>query len=1397
MTQVLLIPEGEADALRDQLLDLNTTLAEAIPGTETARDPAEISDSATGQSAQTGAANLFDTLASQADLVAPAAIALDSADIAKVDNQRIETGEALGAPAADAPAAPGAAASMSTLANYLVNGFWSDFSGASARSFNMGTSGTSANSGTLYYNVTGWTGSLSTVYGSESDSDGITAARANMVRAAFALYEEVLGINFVETTSEAGHVDFFFKDNVAGKAYEAEQLAATGVMDYAVINVAAGWSGGSSNIGGTNGYTFQTFLHEIGHALGLGHQGLYNAGSGTPTYANSAIWANDSWAQTMMSYWDQAENTEYSTDDYAQLVSPMAVDWIALNTLYAGQGYGTGNAFNGNTVYGVGTNISNATSEAFAGLAGFADTNAFTIVDGSGIDTVDFSNYAADQTINLTPSSASNNRATLSSVGGLTYNMTIAVGTIIENATTGAGNDFLFGNAVDNILTGNGGDDYLSSYGGDDTLYGGSGTDTLYGGDGNDYLYAGSFTSSDRVYGGAGNDFITSGIGVETMDGGADNDIIDHREYDGDYVFDMTTGNTNFGGESYTNFEAAWMGDGNDSVTGVSGQRDTIYGGLGNDTISAGATTVGDIVYGGDGDDSIRSGIGNESMYGGDGTDIIDHRAYSGDYVFDMTTGLTNFSAELYSSFETVYMGDGDDSVTGTFGANTIYGGVGDDTINDGAGGDAVYGGDGNDLLITGDSSFTGDSFNGGLGTDTLSYESHDWDTPLSPVVFDFTTGIASFNGFTETFSSIEVFRGSQGDETIISNGGNQTYYGNDGNDSMVSGVGNETMYGGNGIDVIDHRAWNGNYDFNMQTGLTNFPELYQGFEVVYMGNGLNNVTGTSGADTVYGGSGVDNLNGAGGVDDLYGGAGNDSFLYVSGEAYDNYYGGADVDQVAFQPFFGDDLVINLAAGTFLGGGVNRAFQDIEWVTTSTGDDTVTGSSADNRITLGDGNDSVLGGDGNDTLAGDLGNDTLYGGTGDDNATGGDGNDIFIGGLGDDALFGQVGDDNINGSDGNDMVNGGVGDDTLAGAAGIDTLMGGDGLDRMDGGNGGDSLVGGNGNDTLMGGNDNDDLSGGNDDDSLNGGAGADSLYGGAGNDALNGGALGDAMAGGSGDDTYYVDNLGDSITELAGQGTDLVYASVGVSLATLGAELDNLTLTGVNSIGGSSNARDNKIIGNLGNNTLNGGDGNDTMLGNDGNDVLNGGNGLDSLNGGDGNDVLTGAAGNDTLLGGLNDDNLNGGTDDDLLNGGDGNDTLVGAIGNDSLIGGSGDDSMAGAAGNDTLIAAAGNDVLDGGNNRDTLNGGADNDLLAGGADGDTFVFSGAYGVDVISDFSVAALDEFIDLAGVASITDFTDLLNNHLSEVAGSAVITVGLNTLTLTGVAAASLSVGDFLF
>jgi Ca2+-binding RTX toxin-like protein len=150
-------------------------------------------------------------------------------------------------------------------------------------------------------------------------------------------------------------------------------------------------------------------------------------------------------------------------------------------------------------------------------------------------------------------------------------------------------------------------------------------------------------------------------------------------------------------------------------------------------------------------------------------------------------------------------------------------------------------------------------------------------------------------------------------------------------------------------------------------------------------------------------------------------------------------------------------------------------------------------------------------------------------------------------------------------------------------------------------------------------------LDGGDRNDQLLGNGGNDTLIGGNGIDHLDGGTGADTMTGGAGDDTYYVDNVGDSVTENAAEGTDIVNSSIGY---TLGANLEKLTLTGSAAIDGTGNALVNVIRGNEAGNTLSGLGGNDTLYGNGGADTLIGGAGTDHLTGGAGNDMFVFANG-------------------------------------------------------------------------------------------------------------------------------------------------------------------------
>ncbi len=299
----------------------------------------------------------------------------------------------------------------------------------------------------------------------------------------------------------------------------------------------------------------------------------------------------------------------------------------------------------------------------------------------------------------------------------------------------------------------------------------------------------------------------------------------------------------------------------------------------------------------------------------------------------------------------------------------------------------------------------------------------------------------------------------------------------------------------------------------------------------------------------------------------------------------------------------------------------------------------------------GDGDDVLFGLAGNDKLTAGAGADMLYGGAGKDTLDGGTGSDAMAGGGDNDTYVVDDLGDTVDETDGfggdaggTDTVKSSVdfalgtfvekltltGTDDLAGTGNdlANKIIGTSGANVLAGFGGKDSLTGGDGDDTLYG---------GTEDDKLYGGIGSDHLYGGAGKDILDGGTGSDAMAGGGDNDTYVVDDLGDTVDETDGfggdaGGTDTVKSSVDFAL---GAFVEKLTLTGTGDLAGTGNDLANKIIGTSGANVLAGFGGNDSLIGGDGDDKLYGGAGNDTLSGGNGDDILVGGAGKDTLTGG------------------------------------------------------------------------------------------------------------------------------------------------------------------
>jgi Ca2+-binding RTX toxin-like protein len=343
--------------------------------------------------------------------------------------------------------------------------------------------------------------------------------------------------------------------------------------------------------------------------------------------------------------------------------------------------------------------------------------------------------------------------------------------------------------------------------------------------------------------------------------------------------------------------------------------------------------------------------------------------------------------------------------------------------------------------------------------------------------------------------------------------------------------------------------------------------------ENAFGGDGNDLITGNSAANRLSGGRGEDMIEGGAGNDIIDGGPGTDTAVYSLARAQYQIAANAD-GSTTVRALSGSDGIDTL--------------RNVEQLRFADGLYTIAGLPV-SSVPL-----TLVGTAGPDTLSGAAGNDTISGLAGNDTLSGGDGDDVLEGGLGADILDGGPGFDVASYANATAAV-------TVSLATGLGTA----------GEASGDSLI------SIEG------LLGSAFNDALTGDGGANTLWGGAGNDRLDGGAGADRMEGGPGNDTYYVDNSGDLVIELAGEGTDTVFASVNY---TLPANVEN------GNVWGSAGRT---LTGNSLDNTLTGGSGADILWGLGGKDVLRGGNGDDQLFGGDGDDVLRGGNGWDRLTGG------------------------------------------------------------------------------------------------------------------------------------------------------------------
>ena len=623
---------------------------------------------------------------------------------------------------------------------------------------------------------------------------------------------------------------------------------------------------------------------------------------------------------------------------------------------------------------------------------------------------------------------------------------------------------------------------------------------------------------------------------------------------------------------------------------------------------------------------------------------------------------------------------------------------------------------------------------------------------------------------------------GSNGDNTLDGGAGNDIIVSAGQNDVLIGGEGDDTFLfeyyssattvsGGDGFDIVSFTGY-GFVDLASNANISGIEEFRAGqFNIsLYGDENDNRFIGAAGDDFLVGREGDDYLIGGGGDDKITGGTGAD------------YLDGGDGHDTLEFDYSSASMVIDLAINTISGGdGEGDTILNFESVRAGGGDDTIFGTSGDNTFFYYGGSDTYDGRGGSDTLStefwGDfrvnlaaqtiefLSSDGNYYSMGTMSFTS---IENIITGRSNDVLIGNDGDNILNGNDGNDELTGGGGGDTFMFINQYNQSFGNDIIT--------DFVVGADFVDLRQ-------LS--------------DSAV--VSTRVVEGNIVIDVATNGVDIDSS-ITFLGVSATEWSRQSFALATDFVGTSSddfynGTASGDLA-LGLGGADTLNGGLGA--DEIYGGAGNDILLGGDQNDNLYGGDGDDQVLGQRGADFLYGGAGNDLVLGGNRNDRLFGEDGNDRVFGGNDQDVIDGGAGIDIGRGGNGDDVLNGGDDGDVLFGGTGRDTVSGDGGNDVLFGRGGFDILIGGAGDDTLEGGLQADQFIFADGFGNDVITDFASLANGEKIHLTDVTEITDFQDLIDNHMNQVGADVVIADGLgNTITLQGVQLSDLDAVDFVF
>ena len=545
----------------------------------------------------------------------------------------------------------------------------------------------------------------------------VTAAEMAAVQAVLQLWSDVANITFTQV-NPGGYTD---NATILYSNYSDANDGAGAFAFYPGSTASADPAGDvwlNTSVSRTSlpfgSYSFETILHETGHAIGLSHPGLYNAALGVSiTYANNAEFIQDTNQYSVMSYFDEG-NTGANFNGYP--ATPMLYDIYAAQQIYGANM----TTRTGDTVYGFGSNAGSVYDFALYPQA------AVCIWDAGGNDTINCSNFTQTELINL-------NAGTFSNIGGLTSNLSIAFGATIENAIGGSGADTIIGNSANNTIDGRGGNDSMMGGAGDDTYYVGSAGDLVIEnpGEGNDTIHAtvdhtleanvesivlegsGNInavgnSAGNYLQGNSGNNVLDGGGGIDLMAGGAGDDVY-YVDNSGDVLLENPGEGTDVVHASFdytigANVESVILeGSGNINAVGNSAGN-YLRGNSGNNVLDGGGGI--DLMAGGAGDDVYYVDNSGDVLLEnpGEGTDVV-HAS------FDYTIGANVESVILEGSGNINAVGNSAGNyLRGNSGNNVLDGGGGIDLMAGGAGDDVYYVDNSGDVVLE----------NPGEGTDVV-----------------------------------------------------------------------------------------------------------------------------------------------------------------------------------------------------------------------------------------------------------------------------------------------------------------------------------------------------------------------------------------------------------------------------------------------------------------------------------------------------------------------------------------------------------------------------------------------------------------------------------------------------------------------------------------------------